>query len=283
MGYFQLALAAALEDRANPEALYVVYMKLAEIHGNHLPDAQLCQVYRDRAQSLKRVLAGEDGTATAGEDSMNDADTEPGHREERGSDADVEHTESPVKRNGVVIPMHGKEKCQDTSFPRTYVMHKDTEETCTDIIGGDTNEGEDPNINVGDTDGSFVDASGSETETITSQSCSDSILTGSFDTAKEQISDSSSSTDTLQTPHNQTAEKHSDFDTANSMPSHRAVNHMTGDTTRHTETENTDFEMQDERNTPTKETEADADPVQKDVSQSDAEQAETVSMNTDEA
>uniref|UniRef100_A0A3B3WL72 SH3 domain-containing protein n=1 Tax=Poecilia mexicana TaxID=48701 RepID=A0A3B3WL72_9TELE len=57
-GYFYLALAAALEDKANPKALYVVYMKLAEIHGSHMPDSQLCQLYIDRAQSLKKVLAG---------------------------------------------------------------------------------------------------------------------------------------------------------------------------------------------------------------------------------
>uniref|UniRef100_A0A8C3ATQ2 SH3 domain and tetratricopeptide repeats 2 n=1 Tax=Cyclopterus lumpus TaxID=8103 RepID=A0A8C3ATQ2_CYCLU len=56
VGYFHLALAAALEDQTNPEALYVVYMKLAEIHGNHMPDAQLCREYRDRAEGLKRVL-----------------------------------------------------------------------------------------------------------------------------------------------------------------------------------------------------------------------------------
>ncbi|XP_064875948.1 SH3 domain and tetratricopeptide repeat-containing protein 2-like isoform X1 [Oncorhynchus nerka] len=58
MGYFQLAQAAALEDRANPQALYVVCMKLAEIHANHMPDPLLCQAYRDRAQSLRRELSG---------------------------------------------------------------------------------------------------------------------------------------------------------------------------------------------------------------------------------
>ncbi|KAK6299241.1 hypothetical protein J4Q44_G00307510 [Coregonus suidteri] len=58
VGYYQLAQAAALEDRANPQALYVVYMKLAEIHANHMPDPLLCQAYRDRAQSLRRELSG---------------------------------------------------------------------------------------------------------------------------------------------------------------------------------------------------------------------------------
>ncbi|MFT7809910.1 SH3 domain and tetratricopeptide repeat-containing protein 2 isoform X2 [Arapaima gigas] len=58
MGYFHLALAAALEDRENPKALYVVYMKLAEIHANHMPDAELSQAYRDNAQALRKELDG---------------------------------------------------------------------------------------------------------------------------------------------------------------------------------------------------------------------------------
>uniref|UniRef100_A0A668ANX3 SH3 domain and tetratricopeptide repeats 2 n=1 Tax=Myripristis murdjan TaxID=586833 RepID=A0A668ANX3_9TELE len=91
VGYFQLALAAALEDHANPEALYVVYMKLAEIHGHHMPDAQLCQAYRDRAQSLKRVLAGQ--VDPNGEEEWDNPDTEPGQREETVSEADKECTE----------------------------------------------------------------------------------------------------------------------------------------------------------------------------------------------
>uniref|UniRef100_A0A8C6T9I4 SH3 domain and tetratricopeptide repeats 2 n=1 Tax=Neogobius melanostomus TaxID=47308 RepID=A0A8C6T9I4_9GOBI len=72
VGYFHLALAAALEDPANPEALYVVYMKLAEIYGHHNPNAELCQVYKERAQSLKRVLGG----AAAGEESQDNANGE---------------------------------------------------------------------------------------------------------------------------------------------------------------------------------------------------------------
>ncbi|XP_035524956.1 SH3 domain and tetratricopeptide repeat-containing protein 2 isoform X2 [Morone saxatilis] len=279
LGYFQLALAAAMEDQANPEALYVVYMKLAEIHGNHMPDTQLCQVYRDRAQSLKRVLAGEEGVAV-GEENMDDADKEPGYKKEKESDADVEPTESLVKRNGVFTSMPENENYEDQSFRRTCIMHGDTNERFTDTNIGDTNGREDHNINLPDTDGPFVDASGSETETTASQSYSDSIFTESFDTAQEQISDSSSSTDTLQTHHNQTDGKDSDFDTANSMPSHIAVNH-TSDITRHTDGQNTDSDIQDEQNTHAKETDAHADPFQKDPNQSDADQTETV--NTDKA
>ncbi|XP_070819394.1 SH3 domain and tetratricopeptide repeat-containing protein 2 isoform X2 [Chaetodon trifascialis] len=270
VSYFQLALAAALEDQGNPEALYVVYMKLAEIHGNQMPDAQLCQVYRDRAQSLKRVLAGEEGAAAGGEN-VDNAVTEPGHKGKKDSDAAVECTESSVKRNSDFTATSEHEKCEEHSFPRTSIMHGDTDDTCTDTNMGETDRKEDHNVNLPDTEGTFVDASGSETETITSQSYSDSIFTESFDTAKEQISDSSSSTDTLQTHHNQTDGK--DCDTEHGMPSPIAVNHSS-DTTRHTDSQNTDSDIQDKQKTPTKE---------KDVDQSDADQAETVSMNADEA
>ncbi|XP_070769579.1 SH3 domain and tetratricopeptide repeat-containing protein 2 [Enoplosus armatus] len=275
VGYFQLALAAALEDRANPEALYVVYMKLAEIHGNHLPDAQLCQVYRDRAWSLKRVLAGEEGAAV-GEENTDDADAEPCQKKEKDSDADTERTESLVKRNVIFTFTPENEKCADNSFPRTCIMHGATEDRLTDT-NRDTNGKEDHNINLPDPDGPFVDAPGSEAETITSQSYSDSIFTESFDTAKEQISDSSSSSDTLQTCQNQTDDKDADFDTDHSMPSEIPV------ITRHTDAQNTNSDIQDGQNTPTKETDAHADPIHKDVNESDIDQTETVSINTDGA
>ncbi|XP_031158385.1 SH3 domain and tetratricopeptide repeat-containing protein 2 isoform X2 [Sander lucioperca] len=255
VGYFQLALAAAVEDQANPEALYVVYMKLAEIHGNHMPDVQLCQVYRDRAQSLKRLLAGEEGAAV-GEENMEDADTEPGQKKEEDSDADMEHrpTQSLVKRK---MPTTENETCEDNSIPRACIILGDTEDRCADTNIGDVNRKEDHNINL-DTDGPFMNAFGSETETIASQSYSDSILTESFDTAKEDISDSSSSTDTLQTYQNQT--DGNDFDTDHSMPSPIPDNY-TGDITRHTDAQNTDSDIQDEQNTAAKETDVHADPL----------------------
>ncbi|XP_018612031.2 SH3 domain and tetratricopeptide repeat-containing protein 2 isoform X2 [Scleropages formosus] len=62
VGYFHLALAAALEDRENLKALYVVYMKLAEIHANHMPDTELSQAYRDNAQALRKELDGDTDT-----------------------------------------------------------------------------------------------------------------------------------------------------------------------------------------------------------------------------
>lgn len=58
MGYYHLALAACLEDGGSLQARYIIYMKLAEIHANYLPDAELSQRYMDSAQSLKRELAG---------------------------------------------------------------------------------------------------------------------------------------------------------------------------------------------------------------------------------
>ncbi|XP_034738755.1 SH3 domain and tetratricopeptide repeat-containing protein 2 [Etheostoma cragini] len=254
VGYFQLALAAAMEDQANPEALYVVYMKLAEIHGNHMPDAQLCQVYRDRAQNLKRLLAGEEGAAVR-EENMKDADTENVQKKDENSNADMEHrpTDSLVNRK---TPTTENEKCEDNSIPRTFI-HGDTENKCADTNIGDVNWKEDPDINL-DTDGPFMNAFGSETETIASQSYSDSLLTESFETAKEDISDSSSSTDTLQTYQNQTDEK--GFDTVHSFPSPIPDNY-TGDITRHTDALNADSDTQDEQNTSAKETDVHEDPL----------------------
>ncbi|XP_074504260.1 SH3 domain and tetratricopeptide repeat-containing protein 2 isoform X2 [Sebastes fasciatus] len=219
VGYFHLALAAALEDPANPEALYVVYMKLAEIHGNHMPDAQLCQEYRDKAQSLKGVLAGEEGAAVG-----EDVNAGPGQN--------MEERESLAQRN-VTFTSPENEKCEDNL--RTCIIHGDTEDRCTD-----TNIGDNHNMHL-DAD---VDAFGFETETIASQ---DSNFTESFDTAKEQMSDSSSSTDTLQTHHNQTDGK--DFDTDHSVLSH------------HHKSDNTDAQNTptDKQNTPTKEIDTYAD------------------------
>lgn len=185
MGYFQLALAAALEDQANPQALYVVYMKLAEIHGSHIPDAGLCQVYRDRAQSLKRVLAGEDAAAAA-------AFVE---------EEDVEHfecTDSNLKSVPDTI------KNQAASLPTTSEPHRDS-----DTFNGDEEE-KDANLRPSQT-----------LATSTSRSHSDSTFTESFDTARDHISDSSSSTDTLRTDRRlvQDGDRDSDADSVHSQGS----------------------------------------------------------------
>lgn len=262
MGYFQLALAAALEDRANPEALYVVYMKLAEIHGNHMPDAQLCQVYRDRARSLKGVLARAEGTAV-GQENKDDADRGAVQKQERNLDADMGFTKCSVKTNIFDSVPEGVMN-EDDYPPRSRRMPVKSDDRC-----GDTNLKLDAN---GKTHHYYppesVDVSGSETDTIASQSYSDSVLTESFDTAKEDISDSSSSTDTLQA-----YLKPLEHDIPTQIP----VNH-TGDITGHTQTKEADSDAQDDENTLTNETRV--SPVQ---SQPGTDQKERVVVNTDEA
>ncbi|XP_028815704.1 SH3 domain and tetratricopeptide repeat-containing protein 2 isoform X3 [Denticeps clupeoides] len=56
MGYYQLALAAAMEDTC-PASRYILFMKLAEVHTHLLPDTELCEHYTHSANSLKNVLA----------------------------------------------------------------------------------------------------------------------------------------------------------------------------------------------------------------------------------
>uniref|UniRef100_A0A3Q0S6B1 SH3 domain and tetratricopeptide repeats 2 n=1 Tax=Amphilophus citrinellus TaxID=61819 RepID=A0A3Q0S6B1_AMPCI len=263
VGYFQLALAAALEDQANPEALYVVYMKLAEIHGNHMPDAQLCQVYRDSAQSLKRVLAGVEGTAV-GQENKDDADREAAQKQERNLDADMGYAKCLVKTNSVFDSIPEGVVNEDDSTPRTRRMPVKSDDRCTDTnLKLDAN-GKTHHYYLPDS----VDVSGSETDTIASQSYSDSVLTESFDTAKEDISDSSSSTDTLQAylkplEHN--------------IPSQIPVNH-TSDITGHTQTKDDDSDTQDDDNTLTNETRG--SPVQ---TEAGTDQKERVVINTDES
>lgn len=76
MGYFHLALAAALEDKECLSTLYIIYMKLAEIHANHIPDAELSKSYMDRAQSLRNELAGYTDSKDTEETNEADADTD---------------------------------------------------------------------------------------------------------------------------------------------------------------------------------------------------------------
>lgn len=222
-----------MEDRANPEALYVVYMKLAEIHGNHMPDAQLCQVYRARAQSLKRVLAGEENMFVA---------------ESGDSDLDVESTNIPSPAVNVFM---------DTSFLSTC-----EEQLSTVDARSDTNT-------VDKRSDGHCEASVCETDTVGSRSHSDSILTESFDTAKEQISDSCSSSDTLQTDCSHAEEN--DFGNGHSLSSHRVP--IPDDVTRHTYTPNT--EHNDRRDQNTLDEVTDTDHIHKDVSAADADNTET--------
>ncbi|XP_055368428.1 SH3 domain and tetratricopeptide repeat-containing protein 2 isoform X2 [Betta splendens] len=227
VGYFHLALAAALEDQANPEAQYVVYMKLAEIHSNYMPDAHMCRVYRNRAHNLKRVLSGEE-SAVAGDGSAEDADAESDPNPEKDPGED----------------MGRAEKHEDSSAPQT--IHEGSK--CTKANAADNNVKDDQ---------SLCDTEASERDTAASHSYSDSIYTESFDTAKEQISDSSSSTDTLQTYQKPTDEKDSDFHKDISTPSQIPVNHpedIAG------QARNSASEAQDEQSAGSEKTSAKADP-----------------------
>lgn len=76
MGYFHLALAAALEDKRSLRARYIIYMKLAEIHANYLPDVELSQRYMDSARTLKRELAGPTDSIDTDDEYMDHATTE---------------------------------------------------------------------------------------------------------------------------------------------------------------------------------------------------------------
>uniref|UniRef100_A0A3B5LRM7 SH3 domain and tetratricopeptide repeats 2 n=1 Tax=Xiphophorus couchianus TaxID=32473 RepID=A0A3B5LRM7_9TELE len=144
VGYFYLALAAALEDKANPEALYVVYMKLAEIHGSHMPDAQLCQLYIDRAQSLKRVLAGVEsipdsdsnlkrenlsnvytGYRKSANDTHSSFDFVPGDERFANKDPvnDCDATE-PKERNVRIHDLHAELCCKASSSPAGHEFNR---------------------------------------------------------------------------------------------------------------------------------------------------------------
>ncbi|XP_059371749.1 SH3 domain and tetratricopeptide repeat-containing protein 2 isoform X1 [Carassius carassius] len=77
MGYFHLALAAALEDKESLSTLYIIYMRLAEIHANFIPDAELSKSYMERAQSLRKELAGYTDSCDTEETHQDPAEAEP--------------------------------------------------------------------------------------------------------------------------------------------------------------------------------------------------------------
>uniref|UniRef100_A0A3P9LUX4 SH3 domain and tetratricopeptide repeats 2 n=2 Tax=Oryzias latipes TaxID=8090 RepID=A0A3P9LUX4_ORYLA len=256
LGYFQLALAAALEDQANPEALYVVYMKLAEIHGNHLPDAQLCQVYRDQAQSLKKVLAGL-GSSSAEEENVGDANTELGQKMKESLDDDPEFEDSLDERNLTFECIPDNKHCELNSTLRPLTIPMDLKVKSADINLKEDSEQKCHMHFPSDTGSPY----GSEPDTVASQSFRDSILTESFDTAKEHISDSSSSTDLYQNP---TEGSDSKFDSEHSTPSQILFNH-TRELTESADRRDTDSDVPDEENTPIEETEANAALIQQEL------------------
>lgn len=195
VGYFLLALAAALDDPATPEALYVVYMKLAEIYGHHMPNAELCQVYRERAQSLKRVLGG-----AAGREEGQDNDRGECHQREE-EDSGLGCPEQTGGRD---------ERVSRTSLP------------CVDIVIENTVDKEGNSEPGADSYG--VNAQ----EPIASLSQSESNFTESFDTAKEEITEASNSMDTSQTLGAELIKEHTDLERDHTVPGQRAVNTTSG-------------------------------------------------------
>eukprot|EP00063_Salmo_salar_P093698 XP_014068533.1 PREDICTED: SH3 domain and tetratricopeptide repeat-containing protein 2-like isoform X1 [Salmo salar] len=131
VGYFQLALAAALEDRGNPQALYVVYMKLAEIHANHMPDPLLCQAYRDRAQSLRRELSGleeMDGREGETEEWRGEMEGRGGEMEMEGREETEGRGEETEERGGVTCDtdLETRNTDMETEPETGYSEHTDT-------------------------------------------------------------------------------------------------------------------------------------------------------------
>lgn len=87
MGYFHLALAAALEDKESLSTLYIIYMKLAEIHANYIPDAELSKSYMERAQGLRKELAGYTDSSDTEETHQDPAEAEPDTHSKDQSDS----------------------------------------------------------------------------------------------------------------------------------------------------------------------------------------------------
>ncbi|XP_072295887.1 SH3 domain and tetratricopeptide repeat-containing protein 2 isoform X2 [Eucyclogobius newberryi] len=198
VGYFHLALAAALEDPANPEALYVVYMKLAEIYGHHMPDDELCKVHRERAHSLKRVLGGSTAAAAAGGEGKDNGECCP--REEKDS------------RSG-----HPERTGEDnSSASRTCLVKTDAQTSNVDAILGYTVKKE---ADVSELGADRPNASRSHSES--------NHFTESFHTAKEDFTDpSSSSTDAVQTT--DWLKEQSDLQPEHKAPEQIPVNHTSG-------------------------------------------------------
>lgn len=141
MGYFHLALAAALEDKESLSTLYIIYMKLAEIHANHMPDEELCKRYMDSAQSLRRELAG-DST-----DTYQDCDeAEPVTQ----TNAGLSHSSSG--------PESSMTDTRESEFMVTNVNHKEDKDTRFSDLGAsdDTNLETNCTDNTNHTNGSTL-------------------------------------------------------------------------------------------------------------------------------
>lgn len=119
MGYFHLALAAALEDKESLSTLYIIYMKLAEIHAYHMPDAELCKRYMDSAQNLRRDLAGySDSTDT--QDHANEYCAESVAQTNAGLSHSSIGPESSMTDTSLMIPPQG-----ESEFMVSNISHKE--------------------------------------------------------------------------------------------------------------------------------------------------------------
>lgn len=127
MGYFHLALAAALEDGGNLQARYIIYMKLAEIHANYLPDVKLSQRYMDSARSLKRELAGHTDSSDTDDEYMNHVAT--GYAEAKS----VSHSSDGSRSSDLSSTLVGA-YMMDTSHTITVQKEAETEAVPTDYI-----------------------------------------------------------------------------------------------------------------------------------------------------
>ncbi|XP_028314981.1 SH3 domain and tetratricopeptide repeat-containing protein 2 isoform X2 [Gouania willdenowi] len=254
VGYFHLALAAALEDQGKPEALYVVYMKLAEIHGNHIPNAHLCQLYRDRAQSLKKVLAGEE-TAAVGEEKRNNPGLEDGRQHNMDSDVELQHHDNLGRTENCLHSVQNNENIEEKQPSKFCAIQDSLEHNCLSFnLREASDEREDPNHFHPATESLSADERGCERDTVARRSRCESVFTESFDTAKENISDCSSSSDATQTYLPPTCGKDSSFDTDDHSSLSQTPFHHTCSSTGCTDARVSHSDVQNGRNSPTQET-----------------------------
>lgn len=128
MGYFHLALAAALEDKESLSTLYIIYMKLAEIHANYIPDAELSKSYMERAQGLRKELAGYTDYSDTEETHQDPAEAEPDtHTKDQSDSSSSTLTESSMTNTSLTINAESEHILSNTSHkgdPNTNVSEE---------------------------------------------------------------------------------------------------------------------------------------------------------------
>ncbi len=149
MGYFHLALAAALGDKESLGTLYIIYMKLAEIHANYIPDAELSKSYMERAQVLRKELAGYTDSSDTEETHQDPADAEPDTHSKDQSDSSS-----------------GTSTLTESSMTNTSLTIN-AESDLTDQILSNTSHKGDPNTKVSEeTDAGPPDQTNPETSSL---------------------------------------------------------------------------------------------------------------------